>query len=124
MRFTSKVVTDAIIALKNVAPDKDTERFITDCVTIHSTFDKRGTAYSGMGGRMSTQYGGLGARRALAYVYGIGVQLDLWSRVYENDRDACDKVTEALARVQIDRGVSEQYSWSQLGREYTKRVNL
>ena len=123
MRFTSKGITDAIIALKNVAPDKDTERFIADCVTIHSTFDGSGTAYSRMG-TMSTQYGGLGARRALAYVYGIGVQLDLWSRVYENDRDAWDKVKEALARVQIDRGVSEQYSWSQLGREYTRRVNL
>ena len=121
MRFTKSVVTDMIVALMDVAPDDATRAFIRDSVQINPTWSKRGTAYVGMGGAaMSVQYGGTGARCAVGYVYGIGVQFDLWDKVRKSDRDAYDKAKAVIYSAQDDLGVSKMYAWSRLGRDYAQ----
>lgn len=118
MRFDKRVVTGMILALMDATPDKATRAFVRDSIEINNPGDGT-THYAGIAGEMSTHYGGTGARRAVAYLYGMGVELDLWDRVNESNPEAFRKAQAALFRAQNSLGVDHSYSWSLLGRQYT-----
>lgn len=91
----------------------------------------KGTRYIGMGGRMDCQYGPKGARKATAYVWGMGAELGVWERL-----EALAETSEfPYARIDLDRakamankalgdlGGPEFVTWHMLGAQYVQSMN-
>lgn len=90
-----------------------------------------GTRYIGMGGRTDVQYGPQGARKAAAYIWGIGCELGAWERLeelaetnlYPYARKELEKSRELAGEAATDLGVMEFGYWERMGREYAQRMN-
>lgn len=119
MRFDKHAVNKMIGALMSAAHregNEDARAFVRDSVQIASTGDKLGTAYSGMGGDMSIEYGAMGARRAIAYLYGIGYGLELLDSIRDYDVIA---VMDGLHQSIGD----EMSTWTEKGWNYAARLD-
>ena len=81
-----------------------------------------GTRYIGMGGRMDVQYGPRGARKAVAYIYGMGAVVGAWDALRERDRIAFDSAMALVRGALRDLGDDTFAEWEDLGRHYVSKA--
>lgn len=121
MRVTSKTVSDVFIAVRDShTRDEGFTRFLSTALQIGSDIG-HGTRYIGMGGMMSVEYGGLGSRRALAYLYGIGAESQAWETLPESDPERWNRVRATIDEARNYLGQQGFEQWESLGRHYATK---
>lgn len=132
VRFTSQNVNRMLYTVASPGHGLGDEATKYLLNALHTGNDiGNGTRYIGMGGRMDVQFGPRGARKAVAYLSGMGFELGVWERLEKISEESelpyarlkLESATELTSRALADLGVDEYTRWHDLGELYAQKVN-
>lgn len=84
-RFTERLVSDVHCFVSDNADGPRASQFAANALHYGSDLG-RGTRYMGFGGKMHTEHGGVGARAAIVYLYGIASRIGVHTVARKNGR--------------------------------------